>query len=128
MQTTRMFLMGLGALALGVAACSPAPAEPVAEAPPPAAAAPMADMPMPATPSPTAGAITGVGKVVEVDAATGVIKLDHEPIAALGWPSMSMAFTASDPALVAGVAVGDAVAFELKSAAESSMIIKLQKQ
>ncbi|MDZ4760878.1 MAG: copper-binding protein [Alphaproteobacteria bacterium] len=126
MQTTRFFLTGISALAFGAAACSPAPADPVAEAPPPAAAAPMADMP--ASPAPVAGPITGVGKVVEIAAGTNTIKLDHEAISALNWPSMSMAFTVSDPALVTGLAVGDTVSFELKNAAESTVITKIQKQ
>jgi Cu(I)/Ag(I) efflux system protein CusF len=120
----------LGAAALGLAACSPDPAAP-AEPGAPAASAPAADNPMADMPMNTpaaAGPIMGAGKVTAIDAAAGTVTLDHDPIAALNWPSMSMAFTASDPALLAGIAVGDTVSFEIKSQAESTVVTQIHKQ
>lgn len=120
----------LGAAALGLAACSPDPAAP-AEPGAPAASAPVADKPMADMPMNTpaaVGPIMGTGKVTTIDAVAGTVTLDHGPIAALNWPSMSMAFTASDPALLAGIAVGDTVSFEIKSQTESTVVTQIHKQ
>lgn len=75
-----------------------------------------------------AGPITGVGTVTAVDAAAGTVSLDHGPIAAISWPAMSMQFTAENPAILQGIAVGDRVSFEIKSATETSVVTSVQKQ
>jgi Cu/Ag efflux protein CusF len=54
----------------------------------------------------------GTGTVTALDKAAGKITLDHGPIPELGWPAMTMAFTAK-PELLGGVAVGDEIAFDL---------------
>jgi Cu(I)/Ag(I) efflux system periplasmic protein CusF len=54
----------------------------------------------------------GTGTVTAVDAAAGTVTIDPAPIPEIGWPAMTMAFRA-DPALLAGVAVGNMVAFDL---------------
>lgn len=54
----------------------------------------------------------GTGTVTALDAAAGKITLDHEAIAAVGWPAMKMGFSAK-PALLKGIAVGDKVDFDL---------------
>jgi Cu(I)/Ag(I) efflux system protein CusF len=130
MKTVTSAAAVLSAVALGLAACSPDPAPPAASGAPaasePAADKPMADMPMNAPAA--AGPIMGAGKVTAIDAVAGTVMLDHGPIAALNWPSMSMAFTASDPALLAGIAVGDTVSFEIKSQAESTVVTQIHKQ
>jgi Cu/Ag efflux protein CusF len=41
---------------------------------------------------------------------------------------MTMQFTAEDPAVLQGIAVGDNVAFELKSASETSIVTTVRKQ
>ena len=119
---------------LALAACSPkqdsangtpAPA-PVAATT--TATAPMADMPMPATPATAAGPIIGVGKVTAIDAKAGTITFDHQPIAALSWPAMTMTFSAADPMILSGLKVGDAVTFEVKSTTEDHVVTKVQKQ
>ena len=130
MQKTGLMFAGLGAVALGLAACSPKPAEPaaapVAAAEP--AAPPMADMPMtPAAPA-QAGPITGMGKITAINAAGGTLTIDHQAIPAVGWDAMSMGFTATDPMMLKDLKVGDAVTFELKSASEPSVVTKVQKQ
>jgi membrane fusion protein, copper/silver efflux system len=56
----------------------------------------------------------GKGKVVEVDAAAGTVKLDHEPIASMQWPRMTMEFKVEDKAQIAKLKTGDAVEFELR--------------
>lgn len=129
MKTMLVGNLAVGVLGLSLAACSPTPSEPAVPVPAPAAEKPIADMPMdaPATTA-AAGPIMGVGKVMAIDAATGTITLDHEPIPALSWSAMSMGFTASDPAILKGVAVGDTVSFEIKSQSESAVITQLSKK
>lgn len=108
-------------IALLAAACSPPAAQDAAKSD-----AGM-DMSESAAPAP-AGPITGVGTVTAVDAAAGTVSLDHEPIAAISWPAMSMQFRVEDPADLQGIAVGDRVSFELKSATESSVVTEIVKQ
>ncbi|MGD9968627.1 MAG: copper-binding protein [Hyphomonadaceae bacterium] len=85
------------------------------------------NMAEPTTPA-VAGPITGTGSVTQVDAAAGTITINHGPIEAVSWPAMSMQFTAENPAILQGIAVGDNVSFELKSATETSVVTSVQKQ
>lgn len=110
------------ALALAAAACSP-----------PAGEAPKQDMDAisasETTSSPeAAGAIRATGTVTAIDASAGTITLDHEAIAAIGWPAMVMQFTAEDHAILQGVNVGDRVSFELKSATEPQVVTAVERQ
>ncbi len=127
MQKT-ILTMTLSVLAL--ASCSPQAPEPAASVP--AAEAPaapaMADMTMPAEPQPAAGPITSTGTIVAIDAASGTLTLDHQAIPEVKWDAMSMAFTATDPAMLKDLKVGDMVVFDLKSAAEPSKISRVVKQ
>lgn len=96
-----------------VAACTPPATEQPAQG----------DMAAPAA----AGPIEGSGTVTAIDAAAGTVTLNHGPIAAIGWPAMTMQFTAEDPAMLQGVVVGDSVTFHLKSAEESQVIITIRE-
>ena len=96
-------------LVMGVAACSPA--------------AQKAD-----TDSSTAvGPIRSVGVVKAVDATTGAITVDHEAIPAIHWSAMTMEFKAQDPTMLQGVAAGDHVEIELKSADEPQTVTMVHK-
>lgn len=77
-------------IALLAAACSPPAAQDTAKTD---AGMNMAESAAPAV----AGPISGVGTVTAVDAAAGTVSLDHEPIAAISWPAMSMQFRVEDP-------------------------------
>ena len=106
-------------IALLGAACSPPASEPTATSD-------MAAMEAPAeTP---AEPISSMGTVTAIDAAAGTVSLDHEAIAAINWPAMSMQFTTEDPAILQGIAVGDRVSFELKNASETQVITAIAKQ
>jgi Cu/Ag efflux protein CusF len=124
MQKTGLLIASLGALTLGLTACSPKAPEPAAEKAAPAGS--MAGMDMSSAAQAT-GPIAATGKVTAVDAAAGTVTLDHAPIPAVKWDAMTMQFTA-DPALLADIKVGDQVSFDLKSAAEKTVIVKLRKQ
>jgi Cu(I)/Ag(I) efflux system membrane fusion protein len=55
----------------------------------------------------------GTGKVLSVDPPSGYVELDHDPIASLQWPRMSMGFQAQDRSQLAKIKAGDRVEFEL---------------
>jgi Cu(I)/Ag(I) efflux system membrane fusion protein len=57
----------------------------------------------------------GTGKVTSIDPAASRIELDHDPIASLKWPAMTMEFALRDKALLGGLKPGDRVEFELRS-------------
>jgi len=56
----------------------------------------------------------GTGKVRAVDAASGYLELDHDPIASLQWPKMTMGFVVEDKAQLTPLKKGDLVEFELR--------------
>ncbi len=114
MKTKIIAIAAAGALAVGVAGCSPP--------------APQADMPATTETAAATGPIRGAGVVKAVDASTGSITLDHEPIEAIKWGAMTMEFKATDPAILQGVVVGDHVAFELKSKTDPQTVTMVQKQ
>lgn len=106
-------------IALLVAACSP----PASQEP----ATSDADMNMEASEPAVAGPITSTGTVTQVDQGAGTITINHGAIEAISWPAMTMQFTAENPAILQGVAVGDRVRFELKSAAENTVVVVVTK-
>lgn len=107
-------------IALLAAACSPPASQ--------ESTTPDAGMNMEAPEPAVAGPITSTGTVTQVDAAAGTVTINHGSIEAISWPAMTMQFTAENPAILQGIAVGDSVSFELKSATETSVVTVVQKQ
>jgi len=98
-----------------------------AEAPKPAESAAassggMAEMPMAAEMKHG----KGVGTVTEIDAAKGMVTLDHGDIAELQWPAMKMGF-AIKPELLAGIKVGDKVNFEIDWNGTAGTVTRIEK-
>ena len=56
---------------------------------------------------------TGTGTVRAVDAPSGYVELDHEPIASLQWPQMVMGFYAENREELRGLKAGDRVQFDV---------------
>ena len=54
----------------------------------------------------------GNGSVESIDAKAGTLTLNHEAIASLKWPAMTMEFSVANPSLLAGLKPGAAVNFE----------------
>lgn len=73
---------------------------------------------------------SGHGKVTAIDRNTGQITLAHEPIAALGWPAMTMAFQVKQAAQLDTLKPGDEVSFDLRSdpATETYEIVEIHTQ
>ncbi|PPC93676.1 MAG: efflux transporter periplasmic adaptor subunit [Methylotenera sp.] len=60
----------------------------------------------------------GHGKVIDVDPKSNHVTLYHEPIAELGWPSMTMGFKVKDSKQLSQLKAGDEVKFDLKAEAQ----------
>lgn len=67
------------------------------------------------------------GKVTAIDTAGSTITIDHAAIPAVNWPAMTMTFKA-DPKLLAGVAVGDKVTFDLAVKGSAGEVLAIKKQ
>ncbi len=89
----------------------------------------MHDMQMPMDkPTPAEKMPKGRGKVVDVDAKSGKVTLNHEPIKELGWPSMIMGFKVKDNKQLGKLKAGDEVEFDLKAdEQELYMIERVEK-
>lgn len=55
----------------------------------------------------------GHGVVNKINGATGIVNIDHDAIASLKWPGMTMDFTVQDKAGLAAIKPGMAVDFEI---------------
>ncbi len=56
----------------------------------------------------------GSGIVTAIDPKAAKVTIQHGPIAALGWPAMTMSFMATPPALLKTVKVGQRVEFAMR--------------
>ncbi|THD57700.1 MAG: copper-binding protein [Phenylobacterium sp.] len=93
----------------------------------PAVYAAQAPEPAPAAHPPTGRSAKGVGVVTEINAEEAVVTLRHEPIPALGWPSMVMPFHLASPDLLKGLKVGQRVAFDTREAEGLPEITAIRK-
>ena len=73
------------------------------------------------TPAPM-GTVSGTGVIQQIDKVNGKVKMTHEPIAALGWPRMTMYFRLKDNALADRIKEGEKVDFSLEKAAAGYVI------
>lgn len=72
-------------------------------------------------------AASAVGVVQQVKPEEGKVKISHEPIAALGWPAMTMYFRVKDKAVLEGITAGDRVRFDLEKGATGLVITRMEK-
>ncbi len=75
----------------------------------------------------TAKTASAVGTITAIDAEAGTVTVDHEQVAALGWPQMVMAFDASED-VRGDFAVGDAIEFTVESTETGNTITEMSKQ
>lgn len=64
----------------------------------------------------TAHMVEGIGSIVAINTGTHRISLDHDPVPALKWPAMRMAFTVGSGVDLAAFKKGDKVQFTLHRA------------
>lgn len=76
------------------------------------------------TMTPSAKTATTKGTIKAVDAQAGKITIAHEPVAALDWPAMTMAFKAT-PEQLAAVKVGQDVQFEFQTQGMDASITRI---
>lgn len=55
--------------------------------------------------------VQATGEIKGIDLTANKISISHDPIPALGWPAMTMRFTAQDLNLITPLHVGDRVEF-----------------
>ncbi len=72
------------------------------------------------------GPVTGRGRVEGVMADHGMVKLAHEPIEALGWPSMTMDFFTAKGVDLSGLEKGQEVEFELRKEGDRWLITSIR--
>lgn len=119
-----LILIALIALPIGLSGCDKKPEAPKIEAPKTTATADA----MPSMEMPVGSKMgKGSGTVTAIDAATGMITLDHGAIPAVGWPAMKMGFSAK-PELLKGVAVGDKVDFDVAVTGSAGEVTAIKKQ
>lgn len=70
----------------------------------------------------------GVGVVKAIDTARGTITLQHDAIATIGWPAMTMPFKVASPDLLDHMKVGDKVKFTLHPAGMDSTVTLITAQ
>lgn len=78
--------------------------------------------------APASGGVAATGKVVSADAAKNTIKIKHDPIKSLGWPVMTMTFTADNGVDLSSYKEGDTVSFTLKPAGKDDYTISTIKK
>lgn len=72
--------------------------------------------------APAAKTAHGVGVITAIDTGTGTVTLSHQPIKELHWPAMTMGFKVAKLELLAGLAVGSQVHFELQGSGMNQVV------
>jgi len=70
----------------------------------------------------------GKGVITSLMVDHGMITLEHDAIDSLGWPEMTMDFITQEGVSLKGLAVGDAVEFELLKSDDKFLISAIRKQ
>jgi len=116
MKTTRLILGATVALGLATAVTAQPAAKPTGN---------VKGMSMPATATKTG---KGVGVITEIDAKASMLTIKHEPIAALGWPAMTMSFHAKSPAVLKGLKVGEKIGFDANQGTRLPEVTAIRKR
>lgn len=66
------------------------------------------------------------GEVLAIDKAADKVKLKHEPVPELDWPTMTMFFSVADKALLDDVEVGDQVKFQFVRTNKGALITQIK--
>jgi Cu/Ag efflux protein CusF len=66
------------------------------------------------------------GVIVSVDRAAKKAVITHEPIPALGWPTMTMGFAFDDASMPEGLKAGDRVRLDFRNQGNVSVILDIE--
>lgn len=69
----------------------------------------------PASAATKANTAQGSGVITSLDSQANRVVIDHQPIASLNWPQMTMGFKLADHKMLQGLEVGKTVNFELQA-------------
>ena len=72
--------------------------------------------------------IRGTGVVESVAVKPGRVRMHHDPISALDWPSMTMDFRLAEGVSLEGLAAGDAVTFQLEPSGDGYRVVAIRKR
>jgi Cu/Ag efflux protein CusF len=126
----RLRIAGAMSLALVLQACNPGEEEAKAPGEPTTTASDaMKNMPMPGQAPATPGAgqtYTTTGEIAEM--AGESVTINHQPVPALGWPSMTMTFKAPDMAMMAGLAKGAPVEFTFRQEGSDHVLTEIRRR
>jgi Cu/Ag efflux protein CusF len=70
----------------------------------------------------------GVGVVKAIDTAKGTVTIQHQAIASIHWPAMTMTFKADPRSLLKSVKVGEKVHFTLRPVGKDSTVTAITPQ
>jgi Cu(I)/Ag(I) efflux system protein CusF len=68
----------------------------------------------------------GTGIVKAIDTTKNTVTLEHQAIASIGWPAMTMTFKVASPDLLKAVKAGDKVQFSLRPAGMDSTVTAIK--
>lgn len=77
------------------------------------------------TPQPAGQVHSGEGAITEIS--ENLVTIAHGPIAGIGWPAMTMGFSAGSPEMLEGLNVGDKVSFQFRQAGSDYVITSINK-
>ena len=69
---------------------------------------------------------TAGGTIESIDKAGKKATITHEPVPALGWPTMTMDFAFEDASLLEGLKAGDKVRFDFRNQGNASIIVDIE--
>jgi Cu(I)/Ag(I) efflux system protein CusF len=67
-----------------------------------------------------------VGVVKSVNADKGTVSVDHEPVASMKWPAMTMSFKARDKKALQGLKPGQKIEFDFEQHGKDYVITKVK--
>jgi len=70
----------------------------------------------------------GTGTVKAIDMKTGTVTIQHGPIAAVGWPAMTMAFHARQPGMLHDLKPGQSVDFGMVTNGTTAELKDIRKR
>ena len=84
------------------------------------------EMALPSKATVNSSVIQGKGQVVLINQDKTMVTLKHDPIAAIQWPAMTMAFKVKNSAVLSKTKVGDKVSFTLVPDGKDYMVTSIK--